>query len=156
MFKSVVLDKISEEPQETRLGDISFTHMFTMNLFAISSDFKELTYDGFYIPTEVNGESYRFEKPDAHQALYDFDSSRALPETKDPVGILNGVVKASEKDFIAPVPMVFSSGLKQQLSIDTGDNNLVKLSATRLDFVEANVVGLMEKAGTSMFTKRKV
>lgn len=53
------------------------------------------------------------------------------------------------------IPILISEGLRNALSIDTGDNNLVLLE-NNLDVKPAQVVGLMAKASHSAFTARKV
>ena len=49
----------------------------TVNFYSTASNYKEVTFDKFYVPTEVNGlpgeNLITGEKIDAHKALYDFE-----------------------------------------------------------------------------------
>jgi len=51
---------------------------------------------------------------------------------------------------------LISQGFRELLSVDSGANSRVKFWQIEDKIYDAHIVGLMEKAGSSGFTKRKV
>ena len=42
---------------DTKIEDFSAQHVYTINLQGVPENLRDLTYDQFYIPVEVNGQS---------------------------------------------------------------------------------------------------
>ena len=53
MFYSLKLDSLIDD--NSYIQDYSSYSSFTTNVFAVSEEFCNLTYDQFYVPNEVNG-----------------------------------------------------------------------------------------------------
>ena len=62
--------------------------MYTINLQAVPENTRDLTYDQFYIPSEVNGQPGQNrmtgEKLDAFEALYDYVPAHPPFDEPDP------------------------------------------------------------------------
>ena len=93
MFYTMKLDLLLKDGEESTLQDLSHFTRTTVNIFAVTENFKEISNDEFYIPTEVNGEPgidfITGEKLDAHKALYEFEPDQPPATEHDPKGILN-------------------------------------------------------------------
>ena len=160
MFYTMKLDLLLKDGEESVLQDLSHFTYTTVNIFAVTENFKEISNDEFYIPTEVNGEpgisTFTGEKLDAHKALYEFEPSKAPATEHDPMGIHYSLEEPNEYHTeIETIPILIADGLRSVLSIDTTDKNTVVIGHGD-NVIEAEVIGLMAKSGLSAFTSRKV
>ena len=77
MFITSDMNTLLPDGRPTRIEDYSDFKRFSANIYAVPEDYKNVTYDQFYIPSEVNGEPgvsrLTGEKVDAHEALYAFE-----------------------------------------------------------------------------------
>ena len=58
------------------MKDLGNVNAYSVNIYGLDSNFKDVSLDKFYIPAEVNGEEgismLTGEKIDAHKALYEY------------------------------------------------------------------------------------
>lgn len=132
-----------------------------MHVYSIGSNFKEVSFDRFYVPTEVNGEPgiglISREKVDAHAALYAYETPDDAIYSSDPYSLLKSFVPGGglPQKKIAPIPALVAEGLRDVFSVDTKEHNKMILKVFGEDFA-LELVGLMSKTGYSAFTARKV
>ena len=75
------------------MKDLSHANTMAITIYSLASNFKQVSSDQFYVPSEVNGKwginVLTGEKIDAHKALYEYQApSHAIIEN-DPYSILN-------------------------------------------------------------------
>lgn len=54
-FYGTSLNSLISDTKHTELMDLSKLNRMDMNVYAISSNYKEVSTDRFYLPSEVNG-----------------------------------------------------------------------------------------------------
>ena len=152
------LNKFESQSENTLLKDLSQLNALTVNVHALDSNFKQVSSDRFYLPSEVNGKDgtsmLTGEKVDAHKALYDYEAPNDAILSSDPLNLLKNLVPSVNKK-LAPIPVLISEGLRDSFSVDTVKNNQV-LMETYFETFSFDIVGLMSKTGLSSFTERKV
>ena len=160
-FVTINLDDLYGSADEIFIQDVSGQNVMTVNMYSTASNYKAVTKDKFYVPSEVNGmpgeNLITGEKIDAHKALYDFEQTKGIyPVTTDPYSLLQTYDTSYLTETKLPtIPILISEGLRNVLSIDTGDNDQLMLQ-NNFDVKPAKVVGLMAKLSHSAFTARKV
>ena len=70
-----------------------------MNLYGVAEDQRSISYEQFYIPTEVNGEegvnSITGSKLDAFEAIYDFKPEEPIQDP-DPLNLIKRLEDSAE------------------------------------------------------------
>lgn len=87
-FTTSIIDLFLSSFDDTKIKDFSTQHVYTMNLQGAPENLRDLTYDQFYIPVEVNGQPginrMTGEKLDAFEALYDYVPANPPTSELDP------------------------------------------------------------------------
>ena len=87
-FTTSIIDLFLSSFDDTKIKDFSTQHVYTMNLQGAPENLRDLTYDQFYIPVEVNGQPginrMTGEKLDAFGALYDYVPANPPTSELDP------------------------------------------------------------------------
>ena len=87
-FTTSIIDLFLSSFDDTKIKDFSTQHVYTMNLQGAPENLRDLTYDQFYIPVEVNGQPginrMTGEKLDAFEALYDYVPTNPPTSELDP------------------------------------------------------------------------